>query len=170
MNEYLKSFIYLMLVISILRMLSPSKEYNKYIKFFVSLLFVVSILSPIISVVKKGEFSSFLNKNYVTMDELETSINNGNIDINTLVKDEYKKKLENNIKSTLKKQYYVNADVLVVINEDESSAYYGDIKNVTVTLNEEDINKKDKIKSYINKTYMLDIGNINIKTGSVSNG
>ncbi len=77
MNEYLKSFIYLMLVISILRMLSPSKEYDKYIKFFVSLLFVVSILSPIISVVKKGDFSSFLNKNYVTMDEFETNINNG---------------------------------------------------------------------------------------------
>lgn len=167
MNEYLKSFIYLMLVISILRMLSPSKEYDKYIKFFVSLLFVVSILSPIISVVKKGDFSSFLNKNYVTMDEFETNINNGSIDINTLVKDEYKNKLENNIKNALEKQYYVKSNVLVVINEDENSKYYGDIEKITVTLNEKDVKKKGKIKSYINKTYMLEIENINIKTGSV---
>lgn len=167
MNGYIKSFLYLMLVISVLGMMSPSKEYDKYIKFFISLLFVISILSPIVTVIKREDISFLLNNNYISVNEFESRINQDSIDVNLLIKEEYQDKLQNNIMNALEKKYYINSSVEVDINDDETSKYYGDIENVYVIINKKDINKKDRLKNYISKTYMLDIENINIRTGSV---
>lgn len=167
MNGYIKSFLYLMLVISVLGMMSPSKEYDKYIKFFISLLFVISILSPIVTVIKREDISFLLNNNYISVNEFESRINQDSIDVNLLIKEEYQDKLQNNIMNALEKQYYIKSSVEVDINDDETSKYYGDIENIDVIINKKDINKKDRLKNYISKTYMLDIENINIRTGSV---
>ena len=167
MNGYIKSFLYLMLVISVLGMMSPSKEYDKYIKFFISLLFVISILSPIVTVIKREDISFLLNNNYISVNEFESRINQDSIDVNSLIKEEYQDKLKNNIMNALEKQYYIKSSVEVDINDDETSKYYGDIENIDVIINKKDINKKDRLKNYISKTYMLDIENINIRTGSV---
>ncbi len=167
MNGYIKSFLYLMLVISVLGMMSPSKEYDKYIKFFISLLFVISILSPIVTVIKREDISFLLNNNYISVNEFESRINQDSIDVNSLIKEEYQDKLQNNIMNALEKQYYIKSSVEVDINDDETSKYYGDIENIDVIINKKDINKKDRLKNYISKTYMLDIENINIRTGSV---
>lgn len=167
MNGYIKSFLYLMLVISVLGMMSPSREYDKYIKFFISLLFVISILSPIVTVIKREDISFLLNNNYISVNEFESRINQDSIDVNSLIKEEYQDKLQNNIMNALEKQYYIKSSVEVDINDDETSKYYGDIENIDVIINKKDINKKDRLKNYISKTYMLDIENINIRTGSV---
>ncbi|MCR2032072.1 stage III sporulation protein AF [Anaerofustis stercorihominis] len=167
MADITKNFLYLIMVISILRLLSPSKEYDKYIKFFISLLLVISILTPILTIVKKGEFSSLLNDSYVRIDTFESQINEGKIDTDSLIIDEYKNKLNDNIKGIINKKYYIESKVSVRINEDSNSDTYGDIKEINITLNENDIKKKDKIKSYLSKTYLVDLNNINIKTGSV---
>lgn len=167
MADFAKNFLYLIMVISILRLLSPSKEYDKYIKFFISLLLVVSILAPILTIVKKGEFSSLLNDSYVRIDTFESQINEGVIDTDSLIIDEYKNKLNDSINGIIKKKYYIDSKVIVRINEDQNSDMYGDIKEIDITLNENDIKKKDKIKSYLSKTYLVDLNNINIKTGSV---
>lgn len=167
MNGYIKSFLYLMLVISVLGMMSPSKEYDKYIKFFISLLFVISILSPIVTVIKREDISFLLNNNYISVNEFESRINQDSIDVNSLIKEEYQDKLQNNIMNALEKQYYIKSSVEVDINDDETSKYYGDIENIDVIINKKDINKKDRLKNYISKTYILDIENINIRTGSV---
>lgn len=167
MNGYIKSFLYLMLVISVLGMMSPSKEYDKYIKFFISLLFVISILSPVVTVIKREDISFLLNNNYISVNEFESRINQDSIDVNSLIKEEYQDKLQNNIMNALEKQYYIKSSVEVDINDDETSKYYGDIENIDVIINKKDINKKDRLKNYISKTYMLDIENINIRTGSV---
>ena len=167
MADFAKNFLYLIMVISILRLLSPSKEYDKYIKFFISLLLVVSILTPILTIVKKGEFSSLLNDSYVRIDTFESQINEGVIDTDSLIIDEYKNKLNDSINGIIKKKYYIASKVSVRINEDQNSDMYGDIKEIDITLNENDIKKKDKIKSYLSKTYLVDLNNINIKTGSV---
>ncbi|EDS71749.1 stage III sporulation protein AF [Anaerofustis stercorihominis] len=167
MADFAKNFLYLIMVISILRLLSPSKEYDKYIKFFISLLLVVSILAPILTIVKKGEFSSLLNDSYVRIDTFESQINEGVIDTDSLIIDEYKNKLNDSINGIIKKKYYIDSKVSVRINEDQNSDMYGDIKEIDITLNENDIKKKDKIKSYLSKTYLVDLNNINIKTGSV---
>lgn len=167
MNGYIKSFLYLMLVISVLGMMSPSKEYDKYIKFFISLLFVISILSPVVTVIKREDISFLLNNNYISVNEFESKINQDSIDVNSLIKEEYQDKLQNNIMNALEKQYYIKSSVEVDINDDETSKYYGDIENIDVIINKKDINKKDRLKNYISKTYMLDIENINIRTGSV---
>lgn len=167
MNGYIKSFLYLMLVISVLGMMSPSKEYDKYIKFFISLLFVISILSPIVTVIKREDISFLLNNNYISVNEFESRINQDSIDVNSLIKEEYQEKLQNNIMNALEKQHYIKSSVEVDINDDETSKYYGDIENIDVIINKKDINKKDRLKNYISKTYMLDIENINIRTGSV---
>ena len=167
MNGYIKSFLYLMLVISVLGMMSPSKEYDKYIKFFISLLFVISILSPIVTVIKREDISFLLNNNYISVNEFESRINQDSIDVNSLIKEEYQDRLQNNIMNALEKQYYIKSSVEVDINDDETSKYYGDIENIDVIINKKDINKKDRLKNYISKTYMLDIENINIRTGSV---
>ena len=167
MADFAKNFLYLIMVISILRLLSPSKEYDKYIKFFISLLLVVSILAPILTRVKKGEFSSLLNDSYVRIDTFESQINEGVIDTDSLIIDEYKNKLNDSINGIIKKKYYIDSKVSVRINEDQNSDMYGDIKEIDITLNENDIKKKDKIKSYLSKTYLVDLNNINIKTGSV---
>jgi len=165
--DIIKNFLYLIMVISILRLLSPAKEYDKYIKFFISLLLVISILSPILTVVKKGEFSSVLNDSYIRVDNFEKQINQGNIDADSLIINEYKNKIDANIEGVIKKKYYIQTDVETVINEDSNSENYGDILNIEVTLSEKDIRKKDKIKSYISKTYLVALNNINIKTGRV---
>lgn len=167
MADFAKNFLYLIMVISVLRLLSPSKEYDKYIKFFISLLLVVSILAPILTIVKKGEFSSLLNDSYVRIDTFESQINEGVIDTDSLIIDEYKNKLNDSINGIIKKKYYIDSKVSVRINEDQNSDMYGDIKEIDITLNENDIKKKDKIKSYLSKTYLVDLNNINIKTGSV---
>ena len=128
---------------------------------------MVSILAPILTIVKKGEFSSLLNDSYVRIDTFESQINEGVIDTDSLIIDEYKNKLNDSINGIIKKKYYIDSKVSVRINEDQNSDMYGDIKEIDITLNENDIKKKDKIKSYLSKTYLVDLNNINIKTGSV---
>ncbi|WP_290771296.1 stage III sporulation protein AF [Anaerofustis sp.] len=168
MSDMAKNFLYLIMIISILRMLSPSKEYDKYIKFFISLLLVISIFSPILTVIKDGKFSKILNDNYIRIDEFETQINEGKINTEELIIENYKLKIENNISSIIEKKYYTKNKVKVSLLKDSNKENYGDITNIDIIINKDDSRKKNKIKNYISKTYLVDIKNINIKTGSVT--
>lgn len=168
MSSFVKGLLYLMMIISIVRMLSSSKEYDKYIKFFISLLFVVSILSPVLSIVKGEEVFDFLKESYAYNESYENNILDKSTNFESLVLDEYKRNTLNNIKDELNKKFYIDVNLKIEINDDVDSNEYASIKKIYLTLNKEDENKVNKIKNYLVNTYKVDKENINIRVGSVT--
>lgn len=165
--EYIKSFLFLIMVVSILNNLSPSEDYKKYIKFFISLLLVISIVKPILSIINTRDFSSVLGQSYKSVNQFEEEINTGNVNVNALITSEYKNNLINTIEKTIEEKYYVNSSVSLNINEDSSSEEYGTIKDIDIVIDTNSESKKNKIKNYINLAYLVNDSNINIKTKEV---
>lgn len=62
MISYIRGFIALFLLLTVLLHLSPGKNYQKYIRFFAELILTIALLTPLLSIVcDSGEFLKLVN-------------------------------------------------------------------------------------------------------------
>ena len=169
MREYIKSFLFLVLVLTLLKNLSPSKSYDKYIKLFVSILFVTSVISPVLNLIKGESYLDILQKNIsITNNKADNfTIAKMKQDSNNLILEEYKRKVTENIKVNLKKKFNKDFNVSLNINEDSISEDYAMINGIYLSY---DSNLSDTlkrgIKKYITDSYSVGENNIYIKAGT----
>lgn len=168
LREYIKSFLFLVLALTLLKNLSPSKSYDKYIKLFISILFVTSVISPILNLIKGEDYADILGKNISIINNKADSfmLNKMQSDGNNLILEEYKGRITDNIKSNLKKKFNKEFNISLDINEDSNSENYAQINGVYLSYDSElKGNVKAMIKKYIADSYSVDEDNIYIKAG-----
>lgn len=168
MSEFIKSFLFLVLVLTLIRSLSPSKSYDKYIKLFVSILFITSVISPILSFIKGEDYQSVLNENISIVNNKTDSFMSEQIqkEGNNYILEEYKKRLSDDIKEKLKKRFNKDFTIEISINEDNKNEEYANVTGIYISY-ENSLNTamKEMIKKYIKKVYSVDEENIYIKAG-----
>ncbi len=72
--EFIKGYVYFMIILMVISCLTPKEEYRKYMQFFTGILLAVVILRPVIGWIAKDSWYAALNQVnelYEQIDQME---------------------------------------------------------------------------------------------------
>jgi hypothetical protein len=150
--------------------ITPDGKYEKQIRLAVSVLFVASILIPAIELIKGGGYSEAFFQTTLAIDRQAVAYSQEEIDqlYNRQLIDSYKADLERALKKRLETKCGFAGEVSVTIDEDLSSASFGEILSIGIK-KAEDGPTSQQLKKVINGFYSVEDENIYI-TESEGNG
>lgn len=136
-RNWILQIAYISILAVVFELLVPSSNMKKYVKVVIGLTIMIVIINPILSFLKNGvDVNSTLERkyNYNNID-INSMTSQAEIERNKLIVDEYKKRLNEQIKKRILNIVYASdVEVEFTIVDDLSDKNFGQIKNIHIIL------------------------------------
>lgn len=165
MKEAMISFIFTVMVVTILKFLSPSEKYGKYINLFASMIILSSIVSPLFNLITSHSFEEILGANTFYFDSVfaNNEYNISSKNNNHIIISEFEKTLSSHIEDILYQKFSKKFSVKIDVNENDEQIDYSSINFIEITPLEKNNISKQEIITYLNEVYLFDKKNIYLK-------
>lgn len=141
--QAVKNIIIFLLLVTVLNSLLGQSNYKKYINIFVGLVLIIIVITPILKLINSNaKVDQFYSRNMYkfSASDLGEQLLNADKSYQDMILKEYKKTIEDQVKTTLKGYELTAMSVNVTINEEPDSEECGQIICIDVEAKKEDEN------------------------------
>lgn len=146
LREWITNIVFVVIIATFVENICPSKKMKKYIGMITGFIIIIVIINPFLNLVQNG----------ITMPQFDIDESNedGQIDIakktkmleeentNRIIK-VYKNKLSKAIEENIAKVSSAKIETEIIVNEDKTSEFFGEVNKVIIYVDPDEENKKD---------------------------
>ncbi|NLE23759.1 MAG: stage III sporulation protein AF [Clostridiaceae bacterium] len=152
LRSWIITLVSVTIVCSIIEKFAPQGNFNKYVKLICGLIVTVVIITPVLNLLKGGDFKidSIAWKQYVKMSEgeLKNRISKLQEEDSSQMLELYRTSLINDVKTRFKgHREYIISNVDAVIYEDPKDERFGSIRSIYLNLEPTDENRMKTVSA-----------------------